>query len=121
MSFGRPGFGDAFKPSPPVRGSFPLDHDGECKSFMMDYIKCLRANASDNGQCRLESKKYLQCRMDNGLMTKDDMTNLGLGDVAEPGQQNKATSGAEATAAAVAVPNAASLPQPPPPETQRRI
>lgn len=30
MSFGRPGgFGDTFKVSPPQRGSFPLDHDGE--------------------------------------------------------------------------------------------
>ena len=30
MSFGRPGgFGDSFKVTPPQRGSFPLDHDGE--------------------------------------------------------------------------------------------
>ncbi|TYJ56021.1 cytochrome c oxidase assembly protein COX19 [Cryptococcus floricola] len=64
MSFGRPGFTDAFKPSPPARGSFPLDHDGECKSAMIAYMKCMKENANDNGKCRLQSKKYLECRMD---------------------------------------------------------
>ncbi|WWC86775.1 uncharacterized protein L201_001654 [Kwoniella dendrophila CBS 6074] len=84
MSFGRPGFADAFKVSPPQRGSFPLDHDGECKEYMMSYLKCMRTNANNNGQCRLQSKKYLECRMDNGLMTRDDFQNLGLGDVIDP-------------------------------------
>lgn len=37
---------------------------GECKEFMLSYLKCLKANASNNGQCRLESKRYLECRMD---------------------------------------------------------
>ncbi|ODN79553.1 cytochrome c oxidase assembly protein COX19 [Cryptococcus amylolentus CBS 6039] len=84
MSFGRPGFTDAFKPSPPARGSFPLDHDGECKSAMIAYMKCMKENANDNGKCRLQSKKYLECRMDNGLMQRDSMENLGLGDVRDP-------------------------------------
>lgn len=86
MSFGRPGFADVFKPSPPARGSFPLDHDGrhqcicakaileqiadildapgECKAFMISYLKCMKENANDNGKCRLFSKQYLECRMD---------------------------------------------------------
>ncbi|KAI9636283.1 putative metal ion transporter [Dioszegia hungarica] len=81
MSFGRPGTFDNWKVSPPARGSFPLDHDGECKTFMISYLKCLKANAADNGVCRPESRKYLECRMDHGLMTRDDMANLGLGDV----------------------------------------
>ncbi|KAK1921657.1 cytochrome c oxidase assembly protein COX19 [Papiliotrema laurentii] len=82
MSFGRPGgFGDAFKVSPPARGSFPLDHDGECKDAMMAHLKCLKANYGDAGKCRLESRRYLECRMDKGLMVRDDMANLGLGDV----------------------------------------
>ncbi|OCF33862.1 cytochrome c oxidase assembly protein COX19 [Kwoniella heveanensis BCC8398] len=83
-SFGRPGFADSFKVTPPQRGSFPLDHDGECKSYMMAYMRCLKANANDNGRCRLESKRYLECRMDNNLMQRDDMSNLGLGDVVDP-------------------------------------
>lgn len=94
MSFGRPGTFDNWKVSPPARGSFPLDHDGasdlsyrpalfagspvqlsslyrsgadisgECKTFMISYLKCLKANAADNGVCRPESRKYLECRMD---------------------------------------------------------
>ncbi|WVR04727.1 cytochrome c oxidase assembly protein COX19 [Kwoniella sp. DSM 27419] len=84
MSFGRPGFTETFKVAPPQRGSFPLDHDGECKAAMMSYLKCLKSNANDNGKCRLESKRYLECRMDNGLMQRDDFGNLGLGDVVDP-------------------------------------
>lgn len=114
MSFGRPGTLDNFKVTPPARGSFPLDHDGqcslhdkallelmgmtgECRDFMLSYLKCLKANKSNGGDCRVESRNYLQCRMDKwvwtmngvpshadaarGLMQKDDMANLGLGDV----------------------------------------
>ncbi|RSH79792.1 Cytochrome c oxidase assembly protein cox19 [Apiotrichum porosum] len=82
MSFGRPGgLADTFKVLPPQRGSFPLDHDGDCKTFMLSYMKCLKANKSDSGECRLEARGYLQCRMDHGLMDQDDMQNLGLGDV----------------------------------------
>ncbi|KAL7420059.1 Cytochrome c oxidase assembly protein cox19 [Cryptotrichosporon argae] len=81
MSFGRPGGFDTFKVSPPQRGSFPLDHDGECKTYMLAYMRCIKANAQDNGACRPESRAYLECRMDHGLMQRDDMANLGLGDV----------------------------------------
>ncbi len=64
---------------------------------MLSYLKCLKANKSNGGDCRVESRNYLQCRMDKsvwplrdagadanaarGLMQKDDMANLGLGDV----------------------------------------
>ncbi|KAM3555814.1 hypothetical protein ARSEF4850_005823 [Beauveria asiatica] len=47
-TFGAPGQLPSTKPAPPQRGSFPLDHDGECKSVM-----------SEN------------------LMAKDDFKNLG--------------------------------------------
>ena len=87
MSFGRPPtIGDTFKLTPPQRGSFPLDHDGqcdylcgverlsrlidpqlchtgECKEVMKAYLKCLKENASNNGKCRALSKDYLECRM----------------------------------------------------------
>ncbi|GMK54370.1 hypothetical protein CspeluHIS016_0109560 [Cutaneotrichosporon spelunceum] len=82
MSFGRPGaLSDNFKVSPPLRGSFPLDHDGECKTFMQSYMKCLKANKNDAGACRAESRDYLSCRMDNELMSREEFQNLGLGDV----------------------------------------
>jgi len=90
MSFGRPGGAlDTFRVAPPDRGSFPLDHDGtsrpvlaapwiltdvkgECKEFMMGYLKCLKLNQGNNGFCRMESKGYLQCRMDQSVpITKD--------------------------------------------------
>ncbi|PWN88264.1 hypothetical protein FA10DRAFT_232551 [Acaromyces ingoldii] len=78
MSFGRPPTFSTFSPTPPDRGSFPLDHDGECKAAMMAYLKCMKASKNDNGQCRHLSKAYLQCRMDSGLMEKDEMSNLGF-------------------------------------------
>lgn len=78
MSFGRPPTFSDFKVSPPERGSFPLDHDGECKDVMQAYMSCLKKNNNDNGACRQQSKAYLQCRMDKGLMDKDEMDNLGF-------------------------------------------
>lgn len=63
----------------PERGSFPLDHDNECKHIIADYLKCIRKQRyTPNEECRGLSKQYLQCRMDNNLMTKDEMRNLGF-------------------------------------------
>ncbi|GET63990.1 metal ion transporter [Rhizophagus irregularis DAOM 181602=DAOM 197198] len=62
MSFGRPPNISTFKPTPPEKGSFPLDHEG------------------NNGNCRHLSKTYLKCRMDKGLMTPEEMKNLGFQD-----------------------------------------
>lgn len=81
MSFGRPPNIESSPGKAPLRGSFPLDHDGECKTFMKDYVKCLKENKNNNGLCRQFSEAYLQCRMDNGLMDKDDMGNLGFADL----------------------------------------
>jgi cytochrome c oxidase assembly protein subunit 19 len=75
--------------SRPERGSFPLDHDAECKYLISSYLRCLKKPrpAHENGkvqagindqECRLIAKDYLQCRMDNNLMAKDEMKNLGL-------------------------------------------
>nr|ODN89525.1 hypothetical protein L203_02236 [Cryptococcus depauperatus CBS 7841] len=68
MSFGRPGFTNVFKPSPPQRGSFPLDHDG---MYGQREKKSIYANT------------YAET-VPRGLMQRDDMINLGLGDVVEP-------------------------------------
>lgn len=65
---------------PPERGIFPLDHDGECKKQMKEFIECLKISNSEHHSCREMSKKYLQCRMDNELMMKEDLSKLGLGD-----------------------------------------
>ncbi|KAF9243898.1 hypothetical protein BU15DRAFT_7381, partial [Melanogaster broomeanus] len=82
MSFGRPpSINVGFKPSPPDRGSFPLDHDGECRDQMMQYMDCLKKNSSTSTPCRVFSKGYLECRMTKGLMERDDFDNLGLGNV----------------------------------------
>ncbi|PYH92110.1 cytochrome c oxidase assembly protein Cox19 [Aspergillus ellipticus CBS 707.79] len=93
MGFGAPG-GSAtnYKPTPPERGSFPLDHEGECKHLIRDYLKCLKsARGVNDDDCRKLAKGYLTCRMDNNLMAPDDFKNLGL-----VFQQDKATAEAPA-------------------------
>ncbi len=78
--FGAPG-GRAvtYKPTPPERGSFPLDHDAECKHFISSYLRCLKEQRGTNdAECRMLAKSYLNCRMEKGLMAKDEWKNLGL-------------------------------------------
>ncbi|KAK7924526.1 hypothetical protein PG985_006580 [Apiospora marii] len=82
-SFGSPG-GAVYtgKPIPPQRGSFPLDHDGECKEVMSNYLDCIKkAKGMNDPSCRELAKGYLSCRMDKNLMAKDEFKNLGF---AEP-------------------------------------
>ncbi|KAM6497989.1 hypothetical protein JOM56_005937 [Amanita muscaria] len=82
MSFGRPpSINVGFKTTPPDRGSFPLDHYGECKEKMKLYMDCLRRNSGTSTICRALSKDYLECRMEKGLMVRDDWKNLGLANV----------------------------------------
>ncbi|EAW07858.1 coiled-coil-helix-coiled-coil-helix domain-containing protein [Aspergillus clavatus NRRL 1] len=66
MSFGSPGGGATnIKPTPPERGSFPLDHEGECKHLISQYLKCLKLQGGvNNEECRKLAKGYLSCRMD---------------------------------------------------------
>ncbi|TDL28767.1 hypothetical protein BD410DRAFT_243437 [Rickenella mellea] len=87
MSFGRPPTFSDFKPTPPDRGSFPLDHDGECKAQVMAYMNCLTRHTGDATPCRVEGKSYLECRMSKGLMERDDWSNLGMQNV--PTSQNE--------------------------------
>nr|XP_020834345.1 cytochrome c oxidase assembly protein COX19 isoform X4 [Phascolarctos cinereus] len=63
MNFGT----KSFQPRPPDKGSFPLDHFGECKAFKEKFLKCLRDNNFENTLCRNESKEYLECRMERYL------------------------------------------------------
>lgn len=68
----------AAPPRPPLKGSFPLDHEGECKSEMRAYMACLTRERYDATRCREDSLRYLQCRMDRGLMVPEDPQKLGF-------------------------------------------
>jgi len=59
-----------FKGAPPDKGSFPLDHDGECKPQFLKYMVCLSSNNSSATICKAEAKEYLSCRMDKNLMAR---------------------------------------------------
>ncbi|KAK2752830.1 Cytochrome c oxidase assembly protein cox19 [Onygenales sp. PD_40] len=98
MSFGGPGGRSVnIKPTPPERGSFPLDHDGECKFVISSYLQCLKKGGGVNDEaCRKLAKTYLTCRMDKNLMAPDEFENLGL--VFE-GDEKKASISAAAAAA----------------------
>ena len=64
----------------PEKGVFPLDHFGECKTVMKDYLACLKKEKGDSQfECKKLSKKYLECRMDKNLMAKEDLGKLGFG------------------------------------------
>jgi cytochrome c oxidase assembly protein subunit 19 len=80
----------ALRTTPPERGSFPLDHFGDCKDEMTKYMKCLKLVGNENApNCRLLAKSYLRCRMDNELMDRVDWRDLGLPtDEEEKQQQN---------------------------------
>jgi cytochrome c oxidase assembly protein subunit 19 len=78
MAGGSPGnFSTRLTKIPPDKGSFPIDHDNACKGYMVQFMKCLRDNKFDNEKCRPFSKDYLECRMQQGLMAKEDWKNLG--------------------------------------------
>ncbi|XP_034831705.1 cytochrome c oxidase assembly protein COX19 [Maniola hyperantus] len=76
MTFGQ----KQFIPTPPDKGSFPLDHDGVCKKSMIKYMNCLFSKDSNNSLCRVEAKDYLACRMEHNLMAKEDWSKLGFKD-----------------------------------------
>jgi cytochrome c oxidase assembly protein subunit 19 len=74
MTFGQ----KSFTPTPPEKGSFPLDHEGHCKRVMLKYMICLRESNNNSSKCRQEAKDYLACRMDNNLMAREDWSKLGF-------------------------------------------
>lgn len=78
MTLGGPPANYSFSPTPPERGSFPLDHEGECKVPMQAYLQCLKKARGSNDDCRALAKEYLRCRMDKELMKKEEFENLGL-------------------------------------------
>lgn len=70
--------GGLASPSAPVKGSFPLDHLSECRAFARAYRECLTKSSGVTNGCRRETKAYLECRMQRGLMAKEKWDALGL-------------------------------------------
>lgn len=71
-------FGRGVKPTPPDRGSFPLDHDGTCKDIAKDYLACIKASNGNALMCRKISAKYMKCRIENNLLADEPLTHLGF-------------------------------------------
>ena len=65
-------------PRPPLKGAFPLDHDGECRAQQTEYMACLTNNGFVATLCREQSRRYLECRMQHGLMSAEEMEKLGF-------------------------------------------
>uniref|UniRef100_A0A7S2CM11 CHCH domain-containing protein n=1 Tax=Haptolina brevifila TaxID=156173 RepID=A0A7S2CM11_9EUKA len=67
-------------PKPPDKGSFPLDHFGECSDAKKAYMSCLQENTmqTQSEECRLLSAAYLKCRMDRELMAREELAKLGF-------------------------------------------
>jgi len=51
-------------PRAPLKGSFPLDHFGDCHEQVQAYQDCLKKHDNESYLCRELSRAYLQCRMD---------------------------------------------------------
>lgn len=67
-------------PKAPDKGSFPLDHFGECSNAKKAYMGCLKDHGmqTQSEECRKLSAAYLQCRMDTELMAKEELQKLGF-------------------------------------------
>ena len=65
-------------PFSPSQGSFPLDHFLECQEHVDLYKACLSSHNNESAHCHHLAKNYLQCRMDKGLMMKEDLNDLGF-------------------------------------------
>lgn len=66
------------KTKAPDKGSFPLDHFHECQIEAKAYSSCLDRHDRLPKRCREHQRKYLECRMDKGLMKKENLEKLGF-------------------------------------------
>jgi cytochrome c oxidase assembly protein subunit 19 len=78
-----------FQPKPPIQGSFPLDHEGECKEKMLEYVLCMSKSKNDSSKCRNQAKEYLECRMSRNLMEKQPLDTFGYEDNANKKNDQK--------------------------------
>jgi cytochrome c oxidase assembly protein subunit 19 len=86
MSYGGPNTASIFI-KPPLKGSFPLDHEGTCASLVTEYLDCIknysliseeRSMVTGQDICRSLIVAYFDCRMKNGLMEREEWDALGL-------------------------------------------
>jgi cytochrome c oxidase assembly protein subunit 19 len=68
------------KAVPPERGAFPLDFTGKCNALVQEYLSCLKSHNNNSVLCKPVAKKYFECRMDQGLLEKQEMKSLGFRD-----------------------------------------
>jgi len=50
---------------------------------MRAYLSCMKEQGDAHHLCRDQSKSYLSCRMERGLMAQEDLDTMGFG----PGSQ----------------------------------
>lgn len=43
---------------------------GECKPLKKEFIACLKSQGNEHIACKDLSRRYLECRMDRGLMAR---------------------------------------------------
>uniref|UniRef100_A0A8D0EUI8 Cytochrome c oxidase assembly protein COX19 n=1 Tax=Strix occidentalis caurina TaxID=311401 RepID=A0A8D0EUI8_STROC len=79
----------SFKPRPPDKGAFPLDHFGECSAFKERFMKCLRDSGYESGACRQRAMAYLECRMERQLMANEPLEKLGFKDLIDEKSEAK--------------------------------
>ena len=60
-----------------------MDHDGICRKEAKQFIACIKAqkNKSYGEECKRLAAAYMQCRMDNGLMDKEPLSEIGLPEI----------------------------------------
>lgn len=78
MSIGSTSNNTRVTPRAPDLGSFPLDHFRECVKEIESYYVCLKTNNYLAPLCRDQTRDYLQCRMDRGLMTPTEIAGFGI-------------------------------------------
>lgn len=64
--------------SAPEKGAFPLDHFKECSDIINSYMTCLSKHELMPKRCQKLQVDYLNCRMENGLMKKEALEDLGF-------------------------------------------
>ncbi|XP_030340978.1 cytochrome c oxidase assembly protein COX19 [Strigops habroptila] len=79
----------SFKPRPPDKGAFPLDHFGECSAFKERFMECLRDSGYESGACRQRAMAYLECRMERQLMANEPLEKLGFKDLIDEKSEAK--------------------------------
>jgi len=87
--------GSRMKKSAPDKGSFPLDHGGQCQTAVRRYLDCLKEGDNAHRRCTELTKEYLRCRMDRNLMKREPLSALGFGSSASPSAAAAAAAAAE--------------------------